>query len=78
MRIDESDGLDAEMLAEIECGGVQGKIPDGGPEVELITASLADEAVEEVSLEVYAEALPAICVTGMRGEQTAATSLVAA
>ena len=35
-----------------ECGGVQGEIPDGGPEIELITAALADEAVEEVSLEV--------------------------
>ena len=78
MRIDERDGLDAELLAEIECGGAQGQVPDGGPEVELIAASLADEAVEEMALKVHAEAPLVICVTGMRCEQTAATSLVAA
>ncbi len=31
-----------------------GQVPCDGPEVELITASLAEEAVEEMALEVHA------------------------
>ena len=55
LRILHWDGRYAEAAAEIEGGGVEWQAGGGGPEVELVAASVAAKAVEEVALRFYGE-----------------------
>ena len=56
MRDRECGGTDVELRAEVERGGAERQFGDGGPEVKLIAALAAEEAVEEVPLEMDSEA----------------------
>ncbi len=56
LRVFECDGLDGEVAAEIESGGIERQSADDGPEVELIAGSLAVEAAEETVRDVNREA----------------------
>ena len=70
--------VDVELPAEVERGSVEWQLGDGGPEVELIAASAAEEAVEEVSLKMDTEAPLSVRMPFVRSQQAAATLLVAA
>jgi hypothetical protein len=52
--------FDIESRAEIECGWAERQLGGGGPEVKLIAAPVAEEAVEEVSLKMHGEAAIAL------------------
>jgi len=78
LRVSECDGLDTEPLAEIERGSAQREMLDGRPEIEVVTTAPTGEAVEQMTLDVDAEAPRRSRMSGMRGEETAATPLVAA
>lgn len=52
----QGDGLDGELVAEVEGGGVERETAEVDPEVELIAGAAATEAVEEVPADVNREA----------------------
>lgn len=46
---------DASGVAEVSCGGVQGKLVDRGPEIEVIAGTATAEAAEDVPFDVHGE-----------------------
>ena len=56
LRIFQREGLEAEALAEIEGGGIEGEAAEVGPEVKLAAGSLTTEALEEIAADVDREA----------------------
>jgi hypothetical protein len=56
LQICEEERRDGESVAELESGGIERLFEEGGPESELIAATVAVEALEEVSLHVDGEA----------------------
>jgi hypothetical protein len=56
LRICECDGWDRQAAAEIESGWSERHAAGGGPEIELIAASTASEALEEITGDVNREA----------------------
>ena len=65
MRDWESGGLDVESRAEVECGWAERQVGDSGPEVKLIAAPAAEEAVEEVPLKMHGKAPVALSASGV-------------
>lgn len=53
--IAEWDGLDVEVAAELERGGIEGETAEVGPEIELVTRPLTSEALKEIAADVNRE-----------------------
>ena len=56
LRMSECDWLDAETMAELEGGGIEWAIGDRSPEIELVTRSMAAEALEQIAAHLNREA----------------------
>ena len=56
LRICRFEGLDAEAVAEIESGGMEGEAADVNPEIELVSRFPTTEALEEIAANLNREA----------------------
>jgi hypothetical protein len=56
LRISEYDWRNAKAMAELEGGGIEWAIGDRSPEIELVTRSMAAEALEQIAAHLNREA----------------------
>ena len=75
MRVAEQNRLEAHSLPEIQRGRMQRELVDGRPEVKLIAAPSTDEAVEEVTFHLDAEASLSVRVFRMPCQETGTSPL---